>query len=819
MQIVGYQLDCYDKLYEYLVDEKRNLILCLGNKGCGKSTIIGEIANVLKETWKVFLLSGTGVTSPPYYTWYAAQETIKSTKSSLSDISFGINFQPIGLPVGVNLNIGLVFGNIMFNVNEQSILNEIKRTAVDDNILFIAEDYNAWDQSSKELLQKIIKCKNEIFQNEKSIQVVLVDSHFDLAEISRDFTDDYIEICISDYIKLEDIVNIINQKSEIKALQIVDIKSIVSFTGYDLRLINLAVCYQQNNNDLYKINSLKDLLDKRIEQLPDEQKIVCETLRHVSIINTLFTEREAAYLLDKELLYAERMLHKAVDLQFIRKQNTYDFPNPEIQKYFIEKLNIEKKYLHYKFAKYLQIYYPEDYLSRAYHLYQSEDAYQDNSAVDSAYLTAIEIERRREITIESLDSVVKNQLNDILKELPALLAHNVNTNIEIYFLGNSSFMQCNYSDAIAQFAGLYYAYASKVFTVEVKRLHLLSLVQLADNLHEIKKLSDDLFAEIQNADFLEDEVWCRTALILLEVFGDRHVQTEKFNQLISGFESRIRKHMSKKVFNVLYAKYACKSSLFFNSLIATKLTEESCKFFREYNCTLNLYFSLCNNAANSIVCGEYLVAEMRLKECNDIILENPKINFPSTYKIKNNIIINTFLKSEGTLFEYSTRKRTVILSAANEAIYGLEKLKNRQRYEVSHVIEFNLLSMYVLCNMTKKISELIQNFETEYLHLDAFYRYYYHNIRCAISILSGNFIEANIHLDSLITLNVVLLSYYSTILNKRNQIIKQLIDEKFQGDGFSYNYEFVKRGIRVQDRSASFWGRGLLLSDLQFLTL
>jgi hypothetical protein len=90
---------------------------------------------------------------------------------------------------------------------------------------------------------------------------------------------------------------------------------------------------------------------------------------------------------------------------------------------------------------------------------------------------------------------------------------------------------------------------------------------------------------------------------------------------------------------------------------------------------------------------------------------------------------------------------------------------------------------------------------------------------CAKSILTGNYSDAIEHLEILETLHVVLLSNYFKVLNKRNLLLHELISCQFIGDAYDFNYEFVKRGIRAQDPSASFWGRGFLLSDLQFLSL
>ena len=819
MQLVGYQIRCFEELYSGLVNDGRQFILFTGPKGCGKSAVSEELADSLKENWQVFLIAGTGMESPPYYTWYSASHKLSNQeKTRITDVSFGVNFEPIGLPVGLEISLALSSGeSVLFNSNEQAILKSIYRKAEEkENILLIAEDYSSWDPASKTLLMKMAAARSSVFGEDKFVHIVLVDSSLDNTDIAMGYAP--FKIHIND-ISFNDIEQIVGQQPYIKALQVHDLERIVQFTGYDLRLINLAVHYHQESPESSKIHSLEELLEKRISYMPKEQQNVCRTLECVSIINTLFSEKEAAYLLDQELIHTERVLDEAASLQLIRKRYAYDFPNLEIQRYFEAKLDTEKKYLHYRFAQYLQNHFPEDYFSRAYHLFLSEEAYSEHNILEAAYLMVIEIVRRKELTGGAPELVLDERLNEIIKCLPQSIDQVVKKNISSFMEGNYLLNQCNYLEAALHFNSLHFMYATKAFSIEALRLLLLSYVQLADDLYEIKRVADDLYNSISDLDLHEDELWCRSALLLLEVYGDRHIQLDRFQLLKSGFDTRIRKHMYQSAFRTLHARYACKATLFFNSVISVKLTEESCEYYRTYNSIINLYFSLCNNAANRIVCGEYEEAKKRLQECKEIINENPDIRFPSTYKIENNIVLNTFLQSEGVLFDYQSRRKEIILSAASQAVGQLENIRGQQGYEVSHVIEFNLLSMFMLIGNENKTSDMLRNFRKEYKHLDAFYRYYYHNACCSHSLLTGNFTEAIEHLEILENLEVILLSGSTKILNKRNQILHQLLDERFQSNAFDYNYEFIRRGFHIQDPSASFWGRGFLLSDLQFLSL
>ncbi|WP_315111396.1 ATP-binding protein [Clostridium intestinale] len=819
MQLVGYQIECLNKLHKILVNNNNEPILFTGPKGSGKSAIMEELASRLLGSWQVFFISGSDIYSPPYYTWYSAAGTNTFHKKiQINEISFGINFEPIGLPIGFEMGLSLSSSDSILNHNEQAIIKSIrKKISNNKHILFIADNYSSWDLPSQNLLTKIIASKSNILGKNKCIHTILVDiltENINLTDITN-----FKKIEISQ-ISLDDIKLILRQQPYIKELEVYDLEKIIQFTGYDLRLISLAANYQQKNTISLGFHSLKELLEKRIADISKDRYEVCQTLERVSIINSLFSEKEAAYLLNKEPIHTERILDEAANLKLIDKNSEYYFPNSEIQKHFEDKLDSEKKYLHYRFAEYLQVNYPEDYFSRASHLFLSEKANSEHNILDSAYLLAIETVRRQEITGGASEPRLEEKLLKIISYLPLEIAGIVQSNINFFLEGNRLINNGKYTEAIQCFNCLRLIYATKAFSIESSRLHLLALVQLADDLYQIKQIAYELYDMITDSELNEDELWCRTALLLLEVYGDRHVNLDKFQMLKKGVDVCIRKHMYQSAFRALHAKYSCKAALFFNAMIAVRLTEESCDYYRTYNSIQNLYFSLCNNAANSIICGEYINAESRLQECRILIAENDSIHFPSIYKIENNDIINAFLSSEGTLFDYQSRidRKKIIITATNDAIQKFRQIENQQGFEVTHVIEFNILSMLLLIDSKDEAFKMIQNLQKEYNNLDAYYKYYYENAYISYCILQGEYDKANISLSNLENLSVPLLSNYSKIMNRRNYILRQLIEEKFTGNGFEYNYEFIKRDIHRQDSTASFWGRGLLLSDLQFLS-
>lgn len=818
MSLIGYQQDVFNKLYHLFVEKECSSVILTGPRGCGKNYIVENFASSPLENWQIFILKGNGELNPPYSAWYNCTPA-NLQNIQLSNISLGINFRPIGLPIGGGFGVRFSENHILFNENEQSIIKIITNKSLGSNhILFVVEDYSSWDTSSKELLFKIKSLREKLFGVNKVVHSLITVSKSEIDNILIEDNDVLITI-EDESISIDDIRNIIESKLNIDILQIPDIDKIIDFTGKDIDLIILAIHYKDGNTTALEVNSFQKLLEKRVASIPQNQRKICRILECVSILNNFFSEKEAAYLLEGNQASTERSLDKAVDMRLICKKQEYDFPNDEIRIFFENRLDSEKKYLHYKFSKYLQNNFPQDYLNRAYHLSMSGKAYSDHNLLEAVYLLSLEIARRMDVTGFLPDSILMRNLDDMIAQLPSMVQKIIKTNINDYLTAQNQLHQGFYSDAIMHLNNLNLIFASRVFYIDVQRILLLSHVLLADDRNEIKRLSEDLYENISDASFHEDELWCLVALVLFEVFGDRNVDLEKFKHIKKGFEERIRIHMYQSTFCALHAKYASKSILFYNAMIAAKMTEESCQYYRDCNSFSNLYLSLCNNAANKIVCGDYNLALESLQECKSITEKNSDTYFPSFYKIENNIIIAEFLKKEGRLLNYDSRDRNTILEAASIASKQLVSIQNQQGVEISHVIEFNIISMYLIGGQIEKAENLCKKFEYQYNQLDPFYRYYYHNACFALCLLNRLHLQASEHLEKLENLDVILLHSFSRILEERNKILHHLIDEPFIGDSFDLNYVILKNGFRVQDTSASFWGRMFLLADLQFLSL
>lgn len=125
----------------------------------------------------------------------------------------------------------------------------------------------------------------------------------------------------------------------------------------------------------------------------------------------------------------------------------------------------------------------------------------------------------------------------------------------------------------------------------------------------------------------------------------------------------------------------------------------------------------------------------------------------------------------------------------------------------------------MLCQTDTWESELA-NANRLLTYLDEFYQYYLHDLNYANALLKGDVASAKESLEILKSLDPPLLRHYRIILQKRQLVQEDLLTTQkiINGDPFEYHRIIHTACSHVQDDSCYFWGRGFLLSDLQFLS-
>lgn len=811
MNLVDYQKVIAEQIYDLLINQDKTLnINLIGKAGSGKTTIGLGLTQYLQENWKVFYLCGINSEMSPYLTWHIGTKIFSQKKLNMDwSVSFGIpNLAPSVIEVAMPK---LEKTNFILNSCEESIISSIKKQAGGcSRILFIIDDYELWDIPSKQLAEKIMIPSLKLLEEYEVSWLFL--SNKDTIRTSTELPWYNISIgTISD----EDICSVLAQNG---FMDLHDVTEIRLCAEDNLHLALLAANYYKKGEGKFN-----DLLDSRINTFTDNDKKAISLLESLSIVETAFSQEEAAFFLDPaslddyELVYqADEYLSVAEEHKFIDGEGTYYFSSLDVKNYFRLKLAKREKKLHYQFANFLQKKHPEDYYSRGKHIQYSIFNIQkgeNNEAWQMLFLAYM-----RWNFSYGFDEDHYNIMPEIKKliSLNTPMQEELQTDIlEKLLQGCSFFEKYDYKNALLQMQSISESILYPALRAECLRIILLCVLQLADNLDAIRCSAENLYQLIERNDFEEDEQYCRAALVMLEVYSDRCVNENRAGLLRVKLENVINKHQHCSDFLALDASYNRKSALFYVAEIAYNRTGSSIVFYRKYNEIKNLYMSLCNNAANAIICGKYDSAKKNLDECLDMINKYTPTYFPSVYKIENNIILTHYLKSE---YDSDETDETII-NTAKVALTAYETLLSKPINEVSHVVYLNWLGLSMLCDTNDWETELKKAFEY-FTDTDLFYEYYFRDLQFAAYLLQQNIKAAKTELDILNQIHVPLLLPYKAIFQKRRQIQRDMLENPSLCDGNAIKYHKIMKQecCHIQDSSCFFYGRGFLLSDLQFLS-
>lgn len=813
MSLTDYQKEAVTQIYDLLIaDDSDKGIALYGAAGSGKSTIALDLAAQLKETWSVFYLKGIDPNLSPYLTWHIGTKLYSKTKLS-ENISFGIDFLPFPISLEFGSTLQRDKKNYILTQNEEALISSVKKQAgANEHILFIIDDYELWDIPSKQLLQKITLSKLALL-SEFHVNMLLI-SH-EKASIEGDFTWQYIPVNeISD----NDVLFVLRQRGYADHFNINDIR-LCADNNLSLALI-AAEYYSCSNNPTADFNKL---MDNRCKHLSGQASEAFSILVPLSIIDSCFTKDETAFFINQSPDYeedvayqAEEYLSLAKDLLFIIGNESYCFTNQKVKDYFKLQVSRQEKLLHRKFSSFLRKHHSEDYFSRGEHLRQSlmkNDLEGIREAWQMLFLSYIR--RASEFGYETDIYSILPQIKALQECLPLELAEVHQNVLKGFLAGYHSFSQYRYREALLHLQTLTPSQLVPACLAESQRLILLCHLQLAENLNTIKRTAEELYDTIESPNFFEDDQYCRAALVLLNVYTDRIYDGFKLKTLKNKLIQTIYRHPGHTAFEEFDACYNRKAALYFSALIAFRQTEQSVKYYRNHNNRNGLYMALCNHAGNAIVSGSYDNAQQALTECEKLIACSTGLYYPSRYKIENNNILVTYLKEN----KLASEDRNMIINAARKAAIALKQIINHQQDEVSHVIFLNYLGLSILYGSESWPLEL-EKANQKLMDADEYYQYYLHDLNFASALLQYDLIKAQNELDILRKLDPPLLCEYKTIFLTRRYAQEELLScpEIKSIDPVSYHKFVSKKCSHIQDPSCGFFGRGFLLSDLQFLS-
>ena len=815
MSLAEFEQELVDKLYNKLIiDDKNKGITLYGDVGSGKSTIALGLVNQLLEGWTIFYLEGIDSSLSPYLTWHIGTRLYSKKKLNLeSNISFGISFLPVPISLEFGTSITKTSTNYILTPSEEAIITNIKKqTSSEQKILFIADNYELWDMPSKQLLQKIMHSKLGVL-SEYNLNVLIIAKN----KMSIQVPIQWDNIKVPD-IPDESLLYILRENGHAEQICIEDIRICA---GNDISLALMAANYYNENGK--NANNFNEIMECRCNCLSTEKQEVCKILGSLSIIDSYFSRDEAAFFLDPkpedkyEAEYlAEEYLQLAEERMFIKGENRFLFASDKVKGYFKDKLAKKERYYHHKFSEFLQKNHPEDYYSRGKHLALSLQLSDTKTIVEAWQLLLLAYFRRSIETINADD--VYNILNEIEVLINRLPANTIDTQRHVlieFTQGYQEFVKYNYKNALIHFQAITPSRLIPACLAECQRLILLCHIQLAEDLKLIVQSANELYNTIEVISHLENEQYCRAALVLLDAYIDRSNDNKKVNILKNKIIQIIQEHMGIPEFDEFEACYNRKAVLYYPAIIACRQTEQSIQFYRKRFNRNGTYMALCNHSGNAIVLGDYLTAEKAIKECISMINNNDGWYYPSQYKVENNEILLNFLTEERN--SYGDREK--ILVAAKKAASRFSKIIGHQYDEVSHVVLFNYIGLSMLCQTNTWESDLL-NANRLLPDLDEFYQYYLYDLNYANALLKGNVTTAKSFLVKLKSLDAPLLRHYRVILQKRQFVQEDLLNNVTEliGDPFKYHSIINMNCGHLQDNSCYFWGRGFLLSDLQFLS-
>lgn len=817
LNLAEYQKNIVKQIKE-LLDNGNKFISLYGDESCGKSTIAFGVAELLSHDWMTFFINGIDSSLPPYSTWAIGTKVHSTKKLNIeSTISFGVNFPPVPISFNFSTNINRSEQSFILSPSEESLLAGIKRqTGKKCNILFIADNYEQWDIQSQQFLKKIILYPLNL-PNIQNISTLVISRK----KIKSDLNFSVKNIPLTE-IPINDIIYIVKQRhsSEISNIDNI-IREIHSYTKNNLNLAISVIRHYNKTGSL--ILNFDKIISEQYKNLTEHEQSVYKILEPLSTIDSYFTENDVAFFInllsnEKENaeFLAEEYITLAKKLMFITGEEKYYFINEQIKLYFKSQVLKKEKFYHRKFSKYLQEYHPEDYFNRGEHLRLSISTNTPKIIIETWQLYFLSYVRwttesdQEDIfdILPKINSLI-NQLNGDLKELQYDTFNN-------FRIGYQSFLKYDYKEAISYLQSISPNRLIPASLVEYQTLLLLCYIQLAGNFTMITKLSEELYDIINDNNFCEDEQYCRAALVLLDVYIDKLNDKSKIRILQRRLIQIIQQHIYNPVFEELEACFNRKAALYYPAVIASRQTLQSIKFYYNHNNSIELYMALCNHLGNMIIAHDYRSAKQTLEECDKLLKQN-KYTYPSCYKLENNRILLNYLINEKEYVNSQSKYLDLIKTTSLQFLQLLEK----QEEEISYVIRFNYLGLSLLCNCNSRtIEKDLETLSQDLINADEYYQYFMHDLLFAYALIKNDIINAREAFYRLKSLDVPLLDKYKPIFDKRRNVQEKLLRDplKIENDPIKYHNIIAEECCHIQDPSSYFFGRGFLLSDLQFLS-
>lgn len=831
---VYYGLNGRNTLSNELVDKYKNgaaddITFIYGNHGCGKTYVLSETISKLQNSSRIKDKISIYIPDNEKLILYNS-----SNKIHLDSVEASISL-PIRLIANLDLGVSFAKQN---NTSQFEQISSLMKNKFARDILICLPHYSELDKKIKVLVQLIMNNISPLKQRFKHNLYFLI-TDLDDNVISQFLTglsimhcklEDYSEKDIFNYLKLKH--NIILDKDVIEQ-KLVQIKKICAS---NLKLVDfLYVDFQKQNLEFFR--ALDTIINYHLQQLKkagSKESITEMSMEDIILTASIslkrFAGQEIADITHNDLSNVRKGLTIAQKQTIIKKdsENYYLFICEEIQKQFRNELIKSNKERYIDYYNYYSKHEQGQYYLRAYYLMMYNGGI--NSSVFSLLIFAyIEAFKFNDISrIEDIDILFKkdkNDYEDAYNKIKLFYTLLLNDNAEYSQIES---VYCNMLQVFfdlplkAELTRAYFCYLYKNYYIYgIEAMHVVNqLIQYAnEQLYIIiPKCSADTI--------LVDEVIVRLRIIydIAPFILDNMNNVEQFQRLYNLSIELSRKAYimpaDKNIAQYMENVFNRKAFLFVNQTQCNIYYEKAKKYFYDNEIWDEYCITLISEAGTDIVIQKYKDTLKLCKKAKDIAKEK-EITIPQIQKLNNNKLIAEFLDYENK-------------NSAKKCMRYAKKIAKKLRKNLIHipcaaefVIITNLCSLYLYskdideyCKYKKYIERLLDCNDISDVKnddIDDFYRYYFAWFELYKNILLNNWAKAELFVDDLKGFVPALFQKQEVFWDKKLLAVKEIIIERRKING----YIFCKNLVPLSRRSselATFFCRGLMLSDLQYTT-
>lgn len=777
---------------------EKTIFIIKGEKGQGKTFLLREIINKINNndmTYEYLYLDNDKNlninTYEPFFRIIKDNSTVRENlKNTILEYSQQNKLTKLVTDILKIFSLkkeNTKFSN--FNSDEMKLLllfnNEIKNKKM---ILF-CDNVDKWSIDSKKLLLAMIRYKNE-FKGLKNLKfVITVETECDYFDNDCDLNFRLQTFNQNEFKKImtyiyPDVIDFHNKSN-----------SIYNIANQNLKIAKELYELVQDNQNIHS-NNLRELVSNHFKYNIEDGVNILSFLDKVALLGMSSIRKLLEIFLDvdKNKQYSG-YLAKTIAMKILNdKEGTIEFINTLIYDSIINSPNKRDKTEDYKrLSECITLIFPSNYIKKAeyllyanenknaqtYYLLYSLQYFRQKKEEESLYIQIYKLEGNLRIFYKEIINLYKLYYNNSLKK--DFLEEKVIFIKPLVFTERVLEFEIDYIRALYY---INYSYSKKDF-------------------HIAKEI---LSTWVTSNDFKKSncEMWSRAAFLLMDLYYELDIEESKCKEIREEIDKIAKEHpLDSYMKDICYILYL-KSNIYYEIAPAFHSTGVALNYFSQ---NINIYnnqqylISVINHSANCIVLGKYEEADRII---HNLILNNNLILdklYPEA--ITNNLIVTRYLNNK---------------CSSKEAIKNMERISKYNSADKILILN-NLITLYAEDGDFKKalnISEKLYNqIHTEH-DVDDYYKYYIINNYSILKFLTGkieNAVDVFCEIQDLVPL-----SNNKEYFLKRNKYIKEIfnkIDRNTLLSDNSWNAYLIKKYPNTLGDAWNFWGKLLLLSDLQ----